>query len=103
MVGPVIPDVALADLKTLQEAGLRDRAVVERWVTTTAENEEVSGSWVEVDESVPVQYVPLGTKTAELAAAVGVVATGLVKQRVTGDIRQGDRVVVRGVRSGVRF
>lgn len=103
MVGPIIPDVAVADLKTLQEASLRDRAVVERWVETTAENEEVSGAWVVVDENVAVQYVPLSTKLATLAAATGTVATGIMKQRVTGDIRPGDRVLIRGQRSGVRF
>lgn len=103
MTGPIHSDVAFADLKTLQEASLRDRAAHERWVTSTAENEEVTGAWVVLAESLPVQYAPMGAKTAELAAAVGVVATGVVKQRKTGGIEPGDRLMVRGARSGVRF
>ena len=103
MTGPILPDVAFADLKTLQEASLRDRALHERWVTSEAENGEVTGAWIIVAESVPVQYVPVSSKTATLAAAVGVVATGIVKQRTTGHIEPGDRLLIRGVRSGVRF
>lgn len=103
MVAPFITDTDLDDLRTLQGASLRDRGTVERWVVTTAENEEESGSWVVVDENVPVTYVPMSSRTAEVAAATGVVATGILKQRVTGDIRPGDRVIVRGVRGKVRF
>jgi hypothetical protein len=103
VVGPIIPDVALDDLKTLQEASLRDRAAVDRWVETTAANEEVSRALVRIDEQVPVQFIPLGVKTAQLAEAVGVVTVGELKQRVTGDIRPGDRVMVTGSRHGVKF
>lgn len=102
MTGPVIPEGHLADLRVVQEAGLRLRAYVEREVATVADNEEVTRAWVEVADNVPCLLVPMGPRDAEFAAARGIVATGILKQRLLGPMDPGDRAVVSGVLSGVR-
>lgn len=102
MTGPVIPEGHLADLRVVQESGLRFRAYVERAVEQTADNGEVTTTWVEVASNVPCLLVPMGPRDAEWAAARGIVATGILKQRLLGPMDPADRAVVRGVMSGVR-
>jgi hypothetical protein len=103
MVSPIIPDLAVAPLRAMQEKGLRHRATVRRSVTIRLPNGEEETNPVVVGEQVPVLLLPLGPKDAELAAARGIQAGFIVKRKLREDLRPADALTVTGLVQGVAF
>lgn len=101
MVSPIIPDLAVAPLRAMQEKGLRHRATVRRSVTVTHPNDEEERFVDVVETDVPVLLVPLGPRDGELAAARGIQAAWVVKARLGTDLRLGDELTITARIKGV--
>lgn len=99
MTGPLLFDDWFADLRHLQEAGLRHRATPVTKETIRLPNGEYEVVWVEGTE-VPALFVVGGSKVAELAAARGVTAEGVLKLKRGTDVDVGQRYRVTGIIKG---
>src|SRR4051794_33334242 len=103
MAAPILPEAAFGPLRVMQEKGLRHRGFVERSVTIRLPNGEEETGWQVVEANIPVLLVPAGVDEAAQAEAQGIKARWVLKQRLTGSILPGDRVVVTGRSGGQAF
>jgi hypothetical protein len=86
----------------MQEAGLRHRATAVTLTTIRQDNGETEQVWVE-GTTVPALFVVAGSRIAELAAARGVQATGVLKLRRGTQVDVGQRYRVTGIQQGVQW
>lgn len=101
MTGPLLHDSWFDDLRILQEQGLRDRVTLEQLTEIRLPNGEYHRQWVAEPEEPGLLLVG-GAKLADLAAAIGVKAQGILKLK-RGRSLAGERAVVRGIQKGVAW
>ncbi len=101
MAAPILPDLAFGPLRAMQERGLRHRLQFEQLLETRRPNGEYVKAWVTEDEE-PALLVMGNPEIAELAAAQGVKAQGVLKVK-RGRAVSGKRAIVRGTLKGVAW
>jgi hypothetical protein len=100
VTGPLLHDDWFADLRVLQETGLKHRAVPVTLETIRLPNGEYDEVWVEGTE-VPALFMVAGTEIAELAAVHGVRAVGVLKMKIAPALTEvGQLYRVRGIQRG---
>lgn len=102
MPRPVLPEEALAPLKAVQEFGFRHEVQFETLEVVRLPNGEYDQRWAEDGGPEPGLLIIGGAGLAELAAARGVRAEGVLKVR-RGRLVAGRRALVRGVLGGVAW
>jgi hypothetical protein len=100
VTGPLLHADWCADLRVLQETGLKHRAVPVTLETIRLPNGEYEEVWVEGTE-VPALFMVAGTEIAELAAVHGVRAVGVLKMKIAPALTEvGQLYRVRGIQRG---
>lgn len=100
MAAPIIPDQSIVGLRAMQEAGLRHFATRVSLEEIRLPNGEYEKVWVAHPPEVPCLFVVTDSRIAELAAAKGVQAIGVLKLKRGTEVDVGTRYSVRGIQKG---